>query len=159
MIPNALSIYGSESGCGLTAGEILIANTASKKYLSDMRGCCLKYEPFDPTVSNSPMVSFWCGQCRNGNETCIPVYEVNPKTIDNDPVMNKILDKPSISWGLLVNIYNTAVRKKTIDLLRGTKIYNFFQSKSFQDYIKLSKMPRTPVVKRAIEAHMGCCGK
>ena len=120
----------------------------------------MKYEPFDPTVSGSPMVSFWSGQCnRHGNESCIPVYEVNPQTIDRDPVMNKILDKPIISWGLLVNIYNTAVRKKTIDSLKGTKIYNFFQSKPFQDYIKLSKMPYNPKVKRAIEAHLGgCCG-
>ena len=167
MTPNSLQTCGSGYGqscvqpCNrLTAGEILIANTATKKYLSQMAGCSLKYEPFDPTVAGSPLVSFWSGNCNtHGNETCIPVYEVNPKIIDNDPVMNKILNKPIIAWGLLVNIYNTAVRKNTIDSLRGTKLYNFFQLPMFQDYIKLSKMSLTPKMKRMVQENIGtgCC--
>ena len=119
---------------GLTAGDILIANTASKKYNSNKDENCITYEQFDPTVATSPFVSFWKGDC-------IPIYEVNPKTIDDDPVMNKILNKPMIAFGLLVNIYNNAVRNNTIDMLKGTKIYNFFQLNDFQDYIKLLNTP------------------
>ena len=55
--------------------------------------------------------------------------------------MNKILNKPMIAFGLLVNIYNNAVRNNTIDMLKGTKIYNFFQLNDFQDYIKLLNTP------------------
>ena len=124
----------------LTTGEILIANTATKKYLSQIGGCSIKYEPFDPTVAGSPMISFFQ---TNGNQTCVPVYEVDPKTIDSDPVMNKVLDKPVIAWSMLVNMYNTAVRKNTIDDLKGTRLYNFFQQESFQKYIQLSKINRT----------------
>lgn len=129
---------GSTSG-KLTSGEILIQNTAMRKYLSKMhgtndgngcRGCTIRYEPFDPTVADSPMISFW------NNEYCIPEYEVNPKEIDSDPVMNKILAKPIIAWSLLVNIYNTARRKETLKDLKGTKIYRLFQSSGFQKYIE-----------------------
>lgn len=125
-------------GCGIrpglcprmSAGDILIANTAAKKYLSKAGGCCyLNYEPFDPTVASSPLISFVSGKC-------IPVYEVDPKTIDNDPVMNKLLNKPIIAWNLLVNIYNTAKRKNTLDSLKNTRLYRLFQSNEFQGYMK-----------------------
>lgn len=114
----------------LTSGEILIQNTATRKYLVENLGSCgIKYEPFDPTVASSPIIgSFQYG--------CTPVYGVNPQTIDSDPVMNKILHKPIIAIDLLVNIYNTAKNKGTFNNLSGTKIYNFFMSRPFQNYIK-----------------------
>ena len=59
-IPNSLQSNGNEYGnlqpVTLTTGEILILNTASKKYLSEMMGCGKKYEPFDPTVAGSPIM-------------------------------------------------------------------------------------------------------
>lgn len=114
----------------LTAGEILIYNTASRKYLVTMLGNgYLTYEQFDPILSSSPYVRYW-----NGNNR-IPVYAVDPSTIDNDYVMNKILNKPIIALDILVNIYNTAIRVNTINNLRNTKIYNFFMSNGFQSYI------------------------
>ena len=133
---------GSDVECkGLTAGEILIQNTATRKYLTEMLGRCnVKYESFDPTVASSPLIAHLDKCCNTeGNNVCIPVYEVNPKTIDSDPVMNKILDKPIIALSLLINIYNTAKRKKTLDNLKGTKIYNFFMSTNFQNYIRYTK--------------------
>ena len=137
--PNTLSKCGGNgySEGKATAGDNLIRDTASKKYLSKMGGTCsLKYEPFDPTVASSPMVSFWEGQCNiQGNNGCVPVYEVDAKTIDNDIVMNKILARPWIAWNILVNIYNTALRKNTMDSLKGTKLYNFFYSPAFQKYV------------------------
>ena len=121
----------------LTAGEILIQNTATRKYLVEMGGNCgLKYEPFDPTVAESPLVAFWYNGCNQGNGECIPVYAVDPSKIDNDPVMNKILSKPIIAWSLLVNIYNTAKRKNKLNELKGTRIYALFMSDPFQTYIK-----------------------
>ena len=117
-------------------GDLLIANTASKKYITEMGGCNIKYEPFDSTVSNSPLISYWTGT------DCIPVYEVNPQTIDSDPVMNQLLNKPTIAFDILLNIYNTSLRKNTINSLKGTKIYNYFQSESFQNYIKSSTKPQ-----------------
>lgn len=112
----------------LTAGDILLVNTAHKKYL--VKGsCALTYEHFDSHVNRSPLVS-------THDSHCIPVFEVDHNNIDQDPVMNKMLSNPLIVWHILVNIYNTMMRKNTLSLLHGSKLYNFFQSKSFQDYIK-----------------------
>lgn len=142
--PNNIQPCGSESQVAcqdLNAGEVLIGNTARKKYLTEMSGNCeLKYEPFDPTVASSPLISFWQSSCNSQGTSCIPVYEVNPKTIDSDIVMQKILRKPIIALDVLINIYNTAVRKNTINQLKGTKIMKFFESKTFQDYIKRKKI-------------------
>lgn len=140
--PNQIQKCGSADGVackGLSAGEILIQNTATRKYLVEMGGdqCSIKYEPFDPTVAASPLVAFWYNGCNTqGNGGCVPVYAVDPKKIDNDPVMNKILNKPLIAWSVLINIYNTAKRKNKLDELKGTRIYRFFMSKPFQNYIK-----------------------
>jgi len=126
---------------GLNQGEILIANTAARKYLLNYGGsCALKWQQFDPTVASSPYVSMWAGTCNNqGNNGCVFEYGVNPKTIDNDHVMNKILAKPIIGWSTLVNIYNTAVRKNTLNDLKSTVLYKFFMTKTFQDYIRNMK--------------------
>ena len=140
--PNTLSRCGGPGGVecasNMTAGDLLVRNTASKKYLSKLGGTCsIKYDPLDPTVASSPIVSFWEGGCNTqGNDGCVAIYEVDPSKIDNDPVMNKILSKPFIAWGILVNIYNTAMRKGTINGLKNTKLYAFFQSGVFQRYLK-----------------------
>ena len=122
----------------LNQGEILIANTAARKYLLKTGGdCTLKWEQFDPTVASSPFVSSFVGT------GCVFEYGVDAEKIDKDPVMNRILAKPIIGWGILVNIYNTAVRKNKLDELKGTMIYKFFMTKTFQDYIRNMKaLPR-----------------
>ena len=121
-------------------GEILVRNTAAEKYLKAMSpNCSRQYEPFDPTTAGSPLISRWmpieqgCGNFSNYNSnTCIPVYGVDPAKIDNDPVMNKILSKPSIAMDILVNIYNNA----DLDALKGTKLYNYFSTVEFQEIVK-----------------------
>lgn len=114
----------------LTAGEILIYNTASRKYLSEMLGATKKYEPFDPTVARSPMISYWvpepCSRNPLSNSLMTPVYEVNPDIIDADIVMDKILTNPSKFVPILKNIFNTMKRKGTLQNLKGTKLGNFY---------------------------------
>lgn len=125
----ANNLKDSNSRCvypDITAGEILVRNTAARKYLSKMHNCQLEYEPFDPTVPESPMISTW-----NGAGQCIPMYEVNPESIDGDPVMNKILAKPAIAFDVLVNIYNTMKRNGTLHKLHGTNLGQFFNTHHF----------------------------
>jgi uncharacterized CHY-type Zn-finger protein len=110
----------------MTAGEMMIRNTASKKYLTEMLNCKKVFEPFDPNVANSPMVSYFVNDCSYGNGSCVPIYEVDPTAIDQDPVMNKILAKPTIAADILINIYNTAKRKKTLQRLNGTRLGHLF---------------------------------
>ncbi len=123
---------------GLTQGEVLIHNTARRKYLKHMGNCRIKYEPFDPNVANSPLISYWvkgglCGgtSCVGScgiSGSCCPKYAVDPTTIDCDPVMNLILEKPKIALDILVNIFNTMKRDGTLQSLQGTKLYCFYQS-------------------------------
>ncbi len=125
----------------LTKGEILIRNTMAEKYLKKMSANCKRsYEEFDPTTGNSPLISSWVpmtGQCGstkcNGLDVCIPVYGIDPKTVDNDRVMDLALQKPSIAMDIFVNIYNNALNDGSLDSLRGTKVYAFFMSPMFRN--------------------------
>lgn len=113
---------------GLNAGEALVHNTAARKYLVKMHNAHKKYQPFDPTVPTSPMISYWvsnnCSQSRAG----VPEYAVDPKKIDDDPVMDKILSKPIIAMNILINIYNTMKRYGTLTDLEGTKLGHFYKA-------------------------------
>jgi hypothetical protein len=109
-----------------TGGEMLIRNTASRKYLVRMNHAKLKYEPFDPTVPTSPLISYWEGDEFYQSQPGIPEYAVNPDTIDSDIVMDKILMKPSIAENILINIYNTMKRQGTLPMLKNTKLGRFY---------------------------------
>lgn len=104
----------------LTPGEVLLRNTALEKYRIAMHHCSLKTEAFDPINPSSPYQSHWVGR------DCVPEYVVNPATIDNDIVMNKILNKPRIAVQLLKNIRNTMNRRGTLQQLRGTRLGYFY---------------------------------
>jgi hypothetical protein len=128
--PNSL-VYGGFNSRpynfkGLNAGETLIRNTACKKYLVGMGNCKPKYEPFDPLVADSPMIAHWYSE--SGTNDCVPVYDVNHEGLDNDIIMNKILDKPTIALDVLINIYNTRNRVGTLDQLNDTRLGNFFKN-------------------------------
>ena len=113
--------YGMDTTVGMNSGDILLRNTAMKKYLVRMHGgnCELKTEPFDPINPSSPYISNYVGT------GCVPEFAVDPRTIDNDPVMDKILEKPRIAFQMLKNIRNTMIRNGTFHLLRGTKLGDF----------------------------------
>lgn len=142
------SCFSSGIGNALTNGQILIRNTAQEKYLVAMSNNCQRiYEPFDPTVAGSPMVSKWmptsngasCGSSQGCSAPgkCIPIYAIkDPKNIDNDPVMNKLLAQPWCCMDIFVNIYNNAMRNGTLQQLVGTKLYRFFMNPQFQQIVK-----------------------
>ena len=143
------SFFGSGLGNALTKGQITIRNAAATKYLKFMSGNCRReYQPFDPTIADSPLISKWVpggngcgsgGNCHASNK-CIPVYGVDAKSIDSDPVMNKILAQPWIAHDILINIYNHAVRNGDIKNLKGTKLYSYFQNPEFQKMVKSKKV-------------------
>lgn len=143
------SPYNSNILNGITKGQILIRNAAAEKYLIGMSGNCQRvYQPFDPTVADSPLISTWqgwsgeCGSTSNcyADNKCIPIYGVDAKNIDNDPIMNKLLDQPWIGMDILVNIYNTSKTGGTLEDLVGTKLYAFFQTESFQKSLKGTRL-------------------
>lgn len=112
---------------GLTQGDMLVRNTAAKKYLVALGNGTIKYQPFDYTVANSPMISSW--QSTNGTANFVPVYAVNPAIIDKDVVMDKLLQKPKIALDILINIHNN--HKNFLGpkySLHQTKLGKFYQS-------------------------------
>lgn len=130
---------GSETSvaCGnLNAGEVLIQNSARKKYCKMTGDFTRKCEPFDPTVANSPMV---CYDVKGGYSNSVLMCEVeDPSNIDNDPVLNKVLDNPHIAIQMLVNMYNTMKRKGTLESISNTRLGRFFNTSDFQVYIQNS---------------------
>ena len=126
------NVQGFDINSNLTGGEALIRNTAARKYLIKMNNAWKKYEPFDPTVPTSPMISYWVGN--NGYDSGIPEYAVNPLTIDTDIVMNKILANPMIANHILINIYNTMKRQGTLSGLKNTKLGYLYNT---EPYFKL----------------------
>lgn len=106
----------------LSPADILVRNTAMEKYRIAMHGgdCKLKTEQFNPINPSSPYMSYYVG------EGCVPEFAVDPTTIDDDPVMNRLLDNPRIGMQILINIFNTMLRKGTLNSLKGTRLGNFF---------------------------------
>ena len=121
---------------GLTAGEVLIYNTALKKYVVRREGSCkLVSTQFDPTVASSPMYTEWIntggicssGTCDLSGSDCVAVYGVNPSKINDDPLMNKILDKPAIALNILKKIYVDMKKDGTLSQLKGTRLGSYFE--------------------------------
>lgn len=111
---------------GLDTGDLMIRNTAMEKYRIGMRTnpagsnqCQLITEQFNSLNPASPYLTFYQGDC-------LGEYAVNPANIDFDPIMNKILDKPSTFIPLLKNIRETMTRNGTLSTLKGTRLGNFF---------------------------------
>ena len=113
----------------LTQGDMLVRNTAAKKFAVALGNCKVKYEVFDPTVANSPFVSRWTAD-EYGRNNCVPIYAISDvKSIDSDPVMNKILAKPEIAMDILINIFNNQHKLGAEYSLEGTKLGYFFKSR------------------------------
>lgn len=131
--PNYNSILGRESNQGLTSGDMIIQNAAANKYLINMNNAYKLNAPFDPTVADSPTISWWVGTGCGGNtaNAGVPEYAVDPTIIDSDLLMDKILQKPYVARLILVNIYNTMKRLGTLNQLKGTKLGNFFNTNSY----------------------------
>jgi len=100
-------------------GDAFLDNVLKQRFCQ-FPNCTKKCEKFDPLNPSSPDIFYWIGP---NNEKCVPVCNlIDPKTIDNDPVMNHALQNPSACAETLVNICNTA-KNQNIDL-SGTKLGN-----------------------------------
>ena len=129
----------------LTYGEQLIRDSAYKKYKIQSYNCNLVCEPFDPTVVNSPVICYESRAATSAENSvdrysfssgniegayCQSTYAITPVqalVLDNDPIMNKILNKPQIAMELLEDIYTGMKNTKTLGLLKGTRLGLFYQ--------------------------------
>lgn len=137
--PHLSGGIGSNNLGGFTRGELLIRNAAADRFLVKMSdNCSRSYEPFDPTTADSPLISTWLPDSSKtvGTSICVPIYDVDAKTIDQDPVMNKILDKPYIAMDILINICTNRLKNRTVFELKGTRLYDLFSSQGFQQVVR-----------------------
>ena len=121
----------------LTAGEILVHNTAEKKYRANP-DCNQKCEPYDPLVANSPMICYTDDYCEQP-----PIYDLTDEQINNvdqDIVMNKILNNPKIGIYILINMFNTMKRKGTLHKLSNKRLGFYFMSEGFQTFMLNNKL-------------------
>jgi hypothetical protein len=134
--------HQSIASLDLTYGQQILRDAAFKKYKVKSFDCNLKCELFDPTVPNSPLI---CYETRTAETSgpdpshlhignaeagfCESVYKITPeqaKLLDQDPIMNKILNKPEIAMDLLERIYITMKQEKTLQLLHNTRLGHFY---------------------------------
>ncbi len=107
----------------LTKGDVVLINTAKTKYLQKMYGAFENKVPFDCTVAASPLITLYSGEWMK------PVYSIpQGLDLDNDPVMNRILNKPMIALDLLSNIYCTMRDQNRLGELAGTKLGTFYNN-------------------------------
>ena len=119
-------IQPSLTACeNLTAGENLIRNSAYERFCKTP-SCAKKCEPFNPMDPNSPMVCYTVNACSYSDDCPVVCRIDNVDTIDQDPLMYKILTNPHACMDVLVNIYKTAKREGTLSKLKKTNVGKLF---------------------------------
>lgn len=123
---NGISKFSQYYGQQTTVGDVTVRNTAVEKFC-DLQGCSATAKQLNPVDSTSPYVRVYNGQC-------VPVCNVDANTIDNDPVMNKIMKNPMKYRDIILNIFYTKKRQEGIDLRNtntkiGAFLREYFKSK------------------------------
>lgn len=97
-------------------GDYLVDNAGKMKYCQFTNATLNNYL-FNPNDPSSPTITQVVGS------NIRPVCSVDPKVIDKDILMNKILEQPQKHLVLLRNIYNNV----SMENLKGTKLGNFYE--------------------------------
>lgn len=109
----------------ITAGQNLIRNAGFYKYCK-VPESCKKYEPFDPTNPNSPLI-WYSTEGSTYSKSCFPICTIDYNTIDNDVVMNKMLMNPEACMDIFLNIWYTAKATGKLNELSKTKVGKFMR--------------------------------
>lgn len=100
-------------------GDLLIRNTAIKKYQTNMDECGIRYETFDP-------LSYIDHKIRIIGQSCTPVYDIDTDTVVGDAVLNKLLDRPHVGMDILKGIYDSLKISGRYDKIKGTRLGKFY---------------------------------
>ena len=110
-----------------TLGTVTLRNTALEKFFIRTE-CSIIREKLNPVDSTSPDIKMYSGECK-----LIPNIDLN--TIDNDPVMNKLLENNPVKHrspmkfiDILMTLYNGMKAYYQIDLTQtNTKLGMFLK--------------------------------
>lgn len=100
-------------GADLTAGQLVIRNAAIMRFLQKMIGGRPIYQPFDPTVADSPIILSYIPNTGyvggdNHSTTMTPLYGLTEQQIedlDKDPLMLYCTQTDYIAGDVLVSMY------------------------------------------------------
>jgi hypothetical protein len=106
-------VIDQTDGIMTTTQGMLVKEAAKKRFCSPV-GCSGGKYLVDPTTINSPIYS------TNDTPCQFECSSFNPKTLDKDPLFDRVLERPDENITLLKNMCNTA-RRKGIDIA-GTKL-------------------------------------
>lgn len=119
---NVNMLANVQSNKRLTPYQLLLKNTAERRFLVDSVNCTVKSEPFNFMDPTSEKMSWLEGQ------NCVKFYAVDD-SVDDDEVMNRVLneqEKSGIFTDFLLNIYNTMKQTNTLHMLKGTRLGQVF---------------------------------
>lgn len=105
-------LIDQKDGTITTSQGDLIKQAAIRRFCVPL-DCRSTQQLVDPTTIGSPSYTVF-------NTPCQMECVVDPQTIDLDPLMNRVLERPLDNAMLLMNICNTA-KRKGVDLT-GTKV-------------------------------------
>lgn len=112
--------YKSNDGqCSARLGDSLLKNTGELRFLR-FNGMTYQ-EPLDPLTAGSPMVTKFINRRTLCDATL--THNVNRNTIDNDPVMRRMLAKPQLNANTLRQIYvQTQLNKQRVMMKDGSGV-------------------------------------
>lgn len=118
---NSISKFSQYYGQSTTVKDVTVRNTAVEKFC-DLGNCYSKVVHLNPVDSTSPLIKVYQGQC-------VPICSVDEKTMDTDPVMEKLLQDPMKYRDILLNIYYTKKRETGEDLrFSKTRLGEFYRT-------------------------------
>lgn len=108
----------------MTQGEVFLYVAGLLKYgkFYNCRKECILFDPLNPSSKIITDVIALDASSR------ILYDNIDTKNLDNDMLLNKLLEKPSVFYRILLGIYSTYKESKRLDELKNTKLYNFFEN-------------------------------
>lgn len=108
-----------------TAGELLVRQTAKRKYADTMNSSCkVETDYLDPTSASSEKVQYIIGN------NCYITYKLTSDP-DKDPIISKMLEDPKPYMDILYDL----AKGTSAELLSGTRLSAFYASAQFKKYI------------------------
>lgn len=121
----------------MSSGANMLASAAERKYCT-YQNCVPQCERFNPTDPDSPMITKYVNPY-GASDNCFPICRVDPFTVDNDVLMDRMIQNPTTCSSTIINICNTSRREGTD--LSGTKIGRVCEA-YFKNMNQLQQMNR-----------------
>jgi len=122
-----------------TQGEQMLRNAAERRFLC-FPYCPSRKEPFDYTVANSPMVTYFTPLYTSG--PCGIQNLDNPQQIEEDSLMRKMLANPQPCLDVMIRLYSHYRMKNGQMNIQGTTLQRYLEAKALDFENALTHLKR-----------------